>query len=807
MNLRGRVKLLVGLVWIFMPLQSHPSDLLPVKPAPPPVGAPSNEQASGPTPLSLSITVSGGVSLGAYQAGYLYYFKEVIKRNPDLLSLKLVTGASAGMINSMVTVVGMGRPTEEEPAESLFFHLWTDHRYNELLDVKNAPPLALSSRKVLNVLGDLVEEQWNEGLDENLDMVLGATATRLKSYQVEISDGLTTPRQEEKFVFRVQGRGPGKQPKVTNYVDSTFGSERPVLPFQDVDTLYFDREPDNFRIIRQILFASSAIPIVFSPQKIDFCLTSPTYTVNESIYALNPCPRPKFTEEFVDGSLADRRPLRLAHSIASSGLEESDTGLLQWRDWPSAKTASLTDAFIFLYVDPTHSSYPPLESEESQSTPSAEANRLLSLLGVFMKGFLVSVRSKEVATLIDEHPEVRNQLQLASHDFPTVSGLLANFFGFFDRKFREFDFYLGMRDARAFLEQKITRQLQRTRKDHSLNLKYPEPETLNPEGTGSWRPFLCLRHVLDEKNQYQGACDSRKQRDFRILLQTSLDRLYDHCRQLPYDETIEHVHCKKAMMGNAPPRVLPGADAQPPNDNWKRTIEDGETHFAHSMRLLRAYKFQFTDLGLERDDAALAMSRIRAELLVYVDEFAKKLRFGERLAVRLLGKPAVNFFMYAPPETIVYFVAGTGAEIASSSTWGQSRWLRYNFALQLQGFYHLLSESPNVLALTPLLGVEAEIYPLSNPLFQTRIGLRIGYQFSSGDNFMKSDCDQDYFSRESLRCSAPVAQLFAAFSFYERVRLQGGIEWFPRWLPPMSTSNEHFWNGFLEFGWQWISPF
>ena len=163
--------------------------------------------------------------------------------------------------------------------------------------------------------------------------------------------------------------------------------------------------------------------------------------------------------------------------------------------------------------------------------------------------------------------------------------------------------------------------------------------------------------------------------------------------------------------------------------------------------------------------------------------------------------------MYAPPETILYFVAGTAAEFAVSATLGQSNWLRYNLALQMQGFYYLLTEQANVLTLTPLIGLEAEIYPLSSPLFQTRLGLRVGYQFSTNDEFLAGTCNLENFHNNSLRCSAPVAQVFVALSFYERIRLQGGVEWFPKWLSPMDEFNDHVWSGFVEVGWQWISPF
>ncbi|MBN2717307.1 MAG: hypothetical protein JXX14_15745, partial [Deltaproteobacteria bacterium] len=68
-------------------------------------------------------------------------------------------------------------------------------------------------------------------------------------------------------------------------------------------------------------------------------------------------------------------------------------------------------------------------------------------------------------------------------------------------------------------------------------------------------------------------------------------------------------------------------------------------------------------------------------------------------------------------------------------------------------------------------------------------------------------CDMAQFSIDSRGCSAPVGQVFLALTFYERVRVQGGLEWFPYFLKPMSQTDTTVFNGFLEIGWQWISPF
>jgi predicted acylesterase/phospholipase RssA len=765
------------------------------------------EEDKPPGPITLSITGSGGVSLGAYQAGYLYYLSEVAKLNTELLSLRVVTGASAGMINMLLVLSSMGQPAGLKPEDSLLYKVWTELRYDELLDVKKAPAKALSSRTVLERLADQVEEEWNKGFSEDVDIVIGATATRLKPRELKVSKNFSVQRQEERFVFRIQGRGVGREPMVSNYVDRAFGLPTPLLPFVNPDVTPKPGGRTNFSVIRQILFASSAIPIVFLPQQIDYCLTEPDDASPDTLYAMRACPKPTHSDVFYDGSLADRRPLGLAFRIAQSGLVSDENSALTWRDMPDIRSGQLPDDIFFLDLDPRRASYPSKAPESSEDLSGDDTSRIFATAGIMVRGLLNSAQSKELATLLDEHPQLKERMMALTHDFPTMSGQLLNFFGFFDREFRKFDFYLGMRDARHQIEHKMSATLKSRFEDYDYKIHYPEDRLGKPQSDawhGSWRPYFCLRSIADEQPELAQACDSYELQDFRILMQTTFDRLYEHCRNLEYDETLDHLHCRKAMAGNAPPKIW---QIDSDNDAWKRRISDDESHYSHSMRLLEDYEFHFKDLGLDRDDASLAPSRIREILLSYLDEYAKKLGRGEKTAIRILGKPAVNFFKYAPPEGIIYLLAGTGSEIALSATLGQAYWLRFNFALQVLGLGTLLTEAKNVIAFTPLVGLEAEIFPLSNALLQTKLGLRVGYQFSSSDQFMADVCNTNLFDNDSTACSAPVAQVFLAVTFYERIRLQAGIEWFPRWLPPTDGLGHDVWNGLLQVGWQWISPF
>jgi hypothetical protein len=784
-------------------LVSQTIEVAPVEPpAPTADSQPIAEAAPADAlPMPLSITTSGGVSLGGYQAGFLYYLTEVVKLNPGVFTPRILTGSSAGMINSVIAAISLGSPPENDPQHSPFFESWTELRYDELLDVDDAPPLALSSREAMKRITRRLERIWEAGLDPSLDVVIGGSATRVIGRTVGVGKGFDVPRQEEKFVFRVRGRGRGQRPLVTNYVDQTWGIEQPLLPFAERDRTDAAAAAADFAVIEQVMFASSAFPLAFAPQEVGFCMTSPDMVDPTDLAAFRDCPEPRYKIEFIDGSMFDRNPVGLAHRTAKAGLVrgEGPAPATSFREAPDMRLGTVPRNVLFVYLDAQHTSYP--EKAEERATDNIEA--LFPAFGAYSQNYVRAAQAKELYTLVDEDPEIRKQLEITFRDLPSASGLLFNFFGFFDRQFRVFDFYLGMHDARRHVLASLAPQAKKAA-GHEVPIALPE-ESSARRGAESWAPFFCLRDAVDGDAAYQGACLARGLEEFRILLQVSLDRLYDRCRGLEQDETLDNLHCKQAMAGEPPPRVH-GPNPDDP-DFWKSRPD--ETNFQYNLRLLEEYDFWFRDLGLDRDESWMAMSMIRERLAGLLDTFVKKLPYRERSILRTIGKPALNFFAYQPPQAIIYLAGGTGLEVGTSLTsrFVPTRWLRFNLALQMRGLTQLLTPAKNVWTLTPLFGVELEIPQLGGAALQARLGARVGYQFSTGDRMLGRACNFGDFGGDTALCSAPMGQAFAVFSFYERIRVEGGVEWFPYFLPPMSDRDRNYWSGFIVVGWQWISPF
>ena len=106
----------------------------------------SGRTVSKGAPLSrripLSIIIRGGSSLGAYEAGYLYILTEAIKRNPEYFTPDVLSGASAGTINAILSVLSLGKPPTDNPLESVYYRSWAQLNFRDLIDVGSAatPP-------------------------------------------------------------------------------------------------------------------------------------------------------------------------------------------------------------------------------------------------------------------------------------------------------------------------------------------------------------------------------------------------------------------------------------------------------------------------------------------------------------------------------------------------------------------------------------------------------------------------------------------------------------------------------------------
>jgi hypothetical protein len=151
-----------------------------------------------------------------------------------------------------------------------------------------------------------------------------------------------------------------------------------------------------------------------------------------------------------------------------------------------------------------------------------------------------------------------------------------------------------------------------------------------------------------------------------------------------------------------------------------------------------------------------------------------------------------------------YLLIGNNFEFVWSATTSHLSWLRFNTTLfEMRGLQNLISGTKRV-TFTPALGFEFELLPLSSALFQSRLGLRAGYQLSTDGHFSADSCKAESSDAPIASCSFPVFQGFFSFSFYERVQVRVGLEWTPPWFPKLPPKHTHWFSTLINVGWQWI---
>ncbi|RYZ68173.1 MAG: patatin-like phospholipase family protein [Proteobacteria bacterium] len=300
------------------------------------------------TPVAL--TLSGGVSLGAYQSGSLAYASLVLKQNPALLQTRLMTGASAGALNAFLSVISICGLENRLPSESDFYKTWVGFKGEELLASKSETK-GLFSRRAFDTIVERLHAKWKLGLPKSCDVVLGLSVTRVTPLK-DISQ-LGYSRQSEKITVRIRGRGEGASPLITNYVNPTL-SPRPILL-----ALKPGDDDQNFQALKDVLFASAAFPVAFAPQKIKTCVSGPTDRWRHADLPFT-CQDDEAEEaDFVDGGIFDNKPLALGERIARTGLERGLCSEAAWREIPSAlKKENASSQLLYIYSDLGSTSYP-----------------------------------------------------------------------------------------------------------------------------------------------------------------------------------------------------------------------------------------------------------------------------------------------------------------------------------------------------------------------------------------------------------------------------------------------------------------
>ena len=737
--------------------------------------------AAGAAPIPASITIAGGVSLGAYEAGFGYYAVEFLRANAWAAQLALATGASAGSVNAFLALLEGCGAAAPDPRQSIFFKAWIPLGLEDLTRPGETPPTAAFSRAAFEAPLELIRSAFMAGLSKDCDVVYGLSVTRLDPRPVWVkAHRLQLPRVEDHFVVRIRGRGFGMPPLLTNYADPRWEGDQSLLPENE------DGEV-SFPALVDALFASTAFPGAFPPQEVHHCVV-------RGGGSWSGCPEASARGDlFVDGGVFDNMPIQLAAREAAAGLAVEGERI-RWADRPDLRRRQVPSEMSFAYLSTEVQTFPPPARD-------AEGEEPRSILGVATRvgeAFFESARAKNLLYLYDQDPEFFEGLIIAERHLPAASSPLAAFFGFFETALREFDFTLGMYDARRLGEARVLARFERAGRAGPLRL----PEKLAGDSAAeSWQPYHCLSAVLDDPPAAEAACRGEALRDFRIVLQTSIERLWDRCASPEVLKTAfaEDQNCRAAAEGQPPVRV-PGV-APLPDNRWRRN--KGESDTAYSLRLLAGHEFEFKDLGLRPDQAGAAPVLLRERLLAIGRQVSRSQPGAQASIVEAAMKLAADQVTYVPPRHTAWVLVGRELEAGLSGGFIVDRRLigavRFHAALQLNNLGSMLSSEHGSPAFSALGGIEVLPASLATSALQPSLIVRGGVLLSAGDGYGSRSCPEPT-STTVGSCSRPALGAGVAATVLERFRLQ--VMW--NYYFPTQAGNVAWWVISPGFGLQWV---
>lgn len=363
-----------------------------------------NTAANASRTIDMSLVISGGVSLGAYEAGYNWALIKLMSKIGDMNvgiypSLQSVAGASAGSINTLLSAMYRCQkesiPYENRIDDNLFYETWV-HLGLEDLVIEGKDPnnhSTLFTRKPLIEKANRIMQHMKKRIfREGCEIPMAFAVTKVTPI-VEEFQGIKIRNQAfaVPLTFRVRH---GKvvienreMPPSTAFYISIPGIEK------------------DYTKITDVLFASSAFPGAFQQVKLRYRYKGKTAS-----------------DYFIDGGAYNNVPLQQATELA-----------------PRTK--------LFLYMDPSNMrKQPKARTEGKKEAPpvgflSANLSPLTTTVDIFQQMKLYQA----INLYFKPFPE--RKLALSSRYHPLTAGFLEHFGAFLDENFRLYDYHVGVYDA------------------------------------------------------------------------------------------------------------------------------------------------------------------------------------------------------------------------------------------------------------------------------------------------------------------------------------------------------------------------
>lgn len=460
-----------------------------------------------------SLTISGGISLGVYEAGLNWVIIEQLRNGrlsgDKMVRLLAITGASAGAINTLIAALRYCE-VKKSPStveDNLFNKTWRTIGIEGLLpdDASDYDQLdghrdGVFSRKVFSKALDVLSEKAHARIyRDNCYLKIGLTVTRHVPEEKAIGKGedkqnikvqrfvipLTLRTQNGYIIFGNNLNYP-KRNKELGYLLLPQDSEG-IIPFKNVITS---------------ALASSAYPFAFGRIRLSYCrveVLSDDKVSNEYLAsgisddALS-CPEyyKKYTYDFIDGGFFDNVPLGLAVELSECRKHLHENCI---KEAVSEKEVLTNQVVNYIYMDPS-------KRRKNKNLKIQQDDELNDGYGLYNQGkFWVKAQevyaNAEIYRALREKfdsRDAKNKLRrlLLTDRYPPLGGAyLANFGAFFGQVFRDFDYYVGVYDGIINFSNLCLRQGKKYLKTYkyALNVK-------------SQCVQLGIRHLADSTNPH-----------------------------------------------------------------------------------------------------------------------------------------------------------------------------------------------------------------------------------------------------------------------------------------------------------------
>lgn len=441
-----------------------------------------------------ALVISGGVSLGAYEAGVNYAILAATRTKKDEKyihpQIDVTTGASAGAINAIATAIQTctSKDIPYSLHKNIFREIWIDVGFDNLLphEFFNYTSIELAGLSAYDEQQKIEDALFNRGAFKSVITTLkDIVDTHEAKPKCNVLVGLMVTKAQPEKELLTLSKGQTVNVDKQSYAipikvftkENSEGKQRihfSTLPLKKLEkfnatnikrnyiNLTSVKEEIRFDAVMRATLASSAFPVAFSPIKFGYCDKE-----GPSIFKKNKsCPDDLFYKQadFIDGGYFNNIPIGFAAELVSYSLAGNN----------------LHSGQNFIYLDPDNSIAPEFQEPQEKSSPLALEGQLsntLPGLGTLRKRDLyedlnlyfvdettpcVDNDENSVCAKVDEKNENREEHKKNPRQYlPTQrrARLTGNFLGafgaFFDKSFREYDYAVGVYDGLRFASEQF----------------------------------------------------------------------------------------------------------------------------------------------------------------------------------------------------------------------------------------------------------------------------------------------------------------------------------------------------------------